>query len=672
MQAETLPQLVQDDPWLEPYTQDIQARISRFKEALQGIIEEAGSLATFASAYTFFGLNYDTQKKGWWYREWAPGAKEIFLTGDFNSWHRSSHPLERKNNGVWEIFLADKKSPLTHSSRFKIRVISDRGDHDRLPAYATRVVQNPETHDFSAQVWAPDIAFSWKDEGFDPAPAASMPIIYEAHVGMATEEEKVGSYREFADHVLPRIKKLGYNTVQLMAVQEHPYYGSFGYHVANFFAPSSRFGTPEDLKYLINKAHKAGLAVIMDLVHSHAVKNEAEGLNFLDGTDHQYFHEGGRGYHTHWDSKLFNYGKKEVVQFLLSNVRYWLEEFHFDGFRFDGITSMLYFHHGDHTTFDHYDKYFKDGIEWDALTYLQLANSLVKRVRPGAFTVAEDFSGMPGMARQPEEGGVGFQFRLGMGIPDFWIKYLKERRDEDWNVEELWSVMTNRRHGEGTIAYAESHDQAIVGDKTVAFWLMDKEMYWHMQKDDPHMVIDRGMALHKMIRLFSGALGGEGYLNFIGNEYGHPEWIDFPREGNGWSYQYARRQWSLVDHPDLKYQYLNAWDAAMVKLLKKQKVLASMPAQALNKDHQNTTIIAERANLLFLWNFHPSNSIADYRFFIPKKGRYKIVLNSDAPEFGGHNRVAPQQVFDSFKEDDVYKLSVYLPNRTALVLKRTK
>ncbi|HAP59892.1 MAG TPA: 1,4-alpha-glucan-branching enzyme, partial [Cytophagales bacterium] len=413
-------------------------------------------------------------------------------------------------------------------------------------------------------------------------------------------------------------------------------------------------------------------AVIMALVHSHAVKNEAEGLSFFDGTEGQYFHEGGRGYHNSWDSKLFNYGKREVQQFLLSNVRYWLEEFHFDGYRFDGITSMLYFHHGDYTEFDHYDKYFKDGVEWDAVTYLQLANTVAHQTKPGVMTIAEDFSGMPGIARTPEDGGVGFNFRLGMGIPDFWIKYLKEKSDDDWNIEELWSVMTNRRYKEGTIAYAESHDQAIVGDKTTAFWLMDKEMYWHMHKDDDHLVIDCGVALHKLIRMFTGALGGEGYLTFIGNEFGHPEWIDFPREGNDWSYKYARRQWSLVDHPELKYQYLNNWDGGMVTLLKEHDIPSSYQAQQLNMDATNKTIVAERGNLIFIWNFHPSNAIPDYKFYVPQAGQYRIILNSDAPQFGGHNRIDESQVFETFEEDGVNKLSVYNTNRTALVLERIK
>jgi 1,4-alpha-glucan branching enzyme len=663
--------LVIDDPWLEPYEHDINERYKYFLNTVNNIAKDHSSLEDFALGYQYFGVNYDKKKKGWSYREWAPGAYELHLIGDFNNWNRTSHPLEKKDNGVWEIFLPDKeyKNKFVHGSLFKVQVKGANGTHDRIPAYIKRVYQNPHTYDFAAQVWNPDNEFKWTDKDFD-INAIKAPLIYECHTGMAQEKEGVGTYIEFADNVLPRAKKLGYNCIQLMAVMEHPYYGSFGYHVSSFFAPSSRFGTPEDLKYLVNKAHGMGIAVIMDIVHSHAVKNLAEGLNEFDGTDYQYFHGGGKGYHTGWDSKLFNYGKREVQQFLLSNVRYWLEEFHFDGFRFDGVTSMMYEHHGDHVSFDHYDKYFKHMVDWDAVCYLQMANVLAQKVKPGAISIAEDMSGMPGISRKVDEGGIGFDFRLGMGIPDYWIKILKHKSDEEWNIHEMWGVMTNRRYKEKTIAYAESHDQAMVGDKTLAFWLMDKEMYFHMQVDDQNLIIDRGIALHKMIRLFTIALGGEGYLTFHGNEFGHPEWIDFPREGNNWSYKYAQRKWSLADNERLKYKYLEMFDKAMIETIDQNSVLNSFGAQQLNMDTTNNVVICERNNLIFIFNFHVSNSIPDYEFYVPQAGNYKIILNSDAPWFGGFDRVEDKRYYATFKDGDVNKLKLYITNRTALVLKR--
>lgn len=660
--------LVQDDPWLSPYESDILARRERCREAEKGIAKEYGSLYKFAHAHEQLGIHFDAKSNVWRYREWAPAAERLSLVGDFNAWDNQADPMTKLAGGIWECQISGDH--LKHGDLVKVHIVSAMGAHDRIPAYIRRTVQNPETYDFAGQVWQPKQAFKWSDKGFK-VDTAQAPIIYECHVGMAQEKEGVGTWAEFAENILPRIKSLGYNAIQMMAVQEHPYYGSFGYHVSNFYAASSRFGTPEDLKALIDKAHSMGIAVIMDVVHSHAVKNLAEGLNHFDGSGDQYFHAGGRGEHDGWDSKLFNYGKSEVQQFLLSNLAYWLEEFHFDGFRFDGVTSILYFHHGEHVSFDHYDKYFKEGVEWDAITYVQLANELIHQIRPDAISIAEDMSGMPGTCRTVEEGGLGFDYRLGMGIPDYWIKVLKHYRDEDWNLHEMWSTLNNRRWKEKNIAYAESHDQALVGDKTLAFWLMDQEMYWHMQVDDPHPVIDRGMALHKLIRLFTASIGGEGYLNFIGNEFGHPEWIDFPREGNEWSYKYARRQWSLVDREDLKYQYLNDFERAMIGLLAENAVLSALPAKELNIDTENKVIIYERSNLIFVLSFHVNRSVADYKFFVPKAGEYEIILNSDAKKLGGHGRV-DDQVSHHTIEDEYGnpQLSLYVTNRTALVLRK--
>ena len=665
MKKKKIPKLVKDDPWLEPYQDEISDRIVRYQQLHDDIKGVYKSLKNFSSGYKRLGIHFNKQEKNWQYREWAPAAHKLSLIGDFNNWDRESHPLKKKDNGIWEIYLPEDE--LVEGGLIKVHIVSANGDQDRIPAYIFRVVQDPKTHDFSGQVWDIDKRFNWSDQGFSLNEIAKNPIIYEAHVGMAQEHEGVGSFNEFTDNVLPRIHKLGYNTIQLMAIQEHPYYGSFGYHVSNFFCVSSRFGTPEEFKQLVNTAHKMGIAVIIDLVHSHAVKNFSEGLNDFDGSGHQYFHEGGRGYHNQWDSKLFDYGKREVQEFLLSNVRFWIDEYHVDGYRFDGITSMLYHHHGDFMDFDHYDKYFVTGVDWDALKYLQLANDLVHQLKPDALTIAEDMSGMPGLCRSIGDGGVGFDFRLGMGIPDFWIKYLKEKRDEEWNIHELWSVMTNRRFGERTVAYTESHDQAIVGDKTVAFWLMDKEMYYHMQVGDENLVIDRGIALHKMIRLFTSTLGGEAYLNFIGNEFGHPEWIDFPREGNQWSYKYARRQWSLVDNQNLKYQYLNNFDAEMINLLKNEQILPSLPARQLNMDETNKAIIYERNNLVFAFNFHNAHSIADYRFNALGPGKYRIILSTDDLQLGGFGRIDTSIIYKTLDDDF---LSIYLPSRTAVVIKK--
>lgn len=656
--------IIQEDPWLEPHARDVYDRFQRYNRVRREIEDAEGSLLDFAKGHYYYGIHFNTEKNGWTYREWAPNAHQLFLIGDFNGWDRARHKLERNRNGDWEIFLPyeEYKDSFVHGSKIKVHVQAGNGSIDRIPAYIRRVIQDTQSYDFSGQLWFPE-PFQWTDSDFDPAENIRQPIIYECHVGMAQEREGVGTYREFADGVLPRIKDGGYNAIQLMAIMEHPYYGSFGYHVSNFFAPTSRFGTPEDLKYLVDKAHSMGIATIMDIVHSHAVKNLAEGLNEFDGTDSQYFHRGGRGNHEGWDSKLFDYGKWEVKKFLLSNVRYWMEEFHFNGYRFDGVTSMLYFHHGN-TSFDHYDKYFYE-VDWDAVTYLQLANALIHEFRETSISIAEDVSGMPGLCRKTEEGGLDFDFRLGMGIPDYWIKVLKERSDEEWNIHEMWNILNNRRQKEKTIAYVESHDQALVGDKTIAFWLMDKEMYFQMRVDDPNLIIDRGIALHKMLRLLTISLGGEAYLNFIGNEFGHPEWVDFPREGNNWSYHYARRQWSLADRGDLKYKYLASWDRAMISLVREHNILAAAEARQINMDTVNKVMIFEKGNLIFIFNFSAGNSIFGYRFWAPAGGTYRIILNSDKSEFGGFDRI--DEAID-YATDNNQHLSIYLTNRTTLVM----
>jgi len=672
VKKKTLPILVQNDGWMAPYADEIQRRIDSFNGELDNFKNAVGGVNKFAQGHKFLGFNRDKKLKGWWYREWAPNAHSLSLIGDFNQWDRQANPMTKNGQGVWETFLHDNEynGRLVHESAVKVHVKAANGELDRMPAYIERAVQREGEIDFVGIFWDPPKPFGWTDKDFTPKKSLAMPMVYECHIGMAQEKEGVGTFREFADNILHRIKDLGYNTIQTMAIQEHPYYGSFGYHVSNFFAVSSRFGTPDDFKYLVNKAHELGIAVIMDIVHSHAVKNVAEGLAEFDGTEDQYFHAGGRGYHTGWDSKLFNYGKWEVKQFLLSNVRYWIEEYHVDGFRFDGVTSMLYMHHGEGVSFDNYDQYFSSGVDWDAITYLQLANQLAHSIKPDFISIAEDMSGMPGLCRPQKEGGVGFDFRLGMGLPDYWIKILKEKKDEDWNIHELWGTMSNRRYGERTIAYAESHDQAIVGDKTIAFRLMDKEMYSNMHKDHDSLVIDRGMAKHKLIRFLTMVLGGEGYLNFIGNEFGHPEWIDFPREGNNWSYHHAKRQWSLVDNHDLRYQFLNNFDRAMIHLVEKHQVLDSLVAQQLNMDQDNLTLVFERRNLIFLFNFHWANSIPDYRFRVPEGGNYKIILNSDDSEFGGFNRVDSSIEYPTANLLGENFLSVYSPNRTCLVFEK--
>jgi 1,4-alpha-glucan branching enzyme len=656
--------LIKNDPYLKPFEKTITYRYSNTKLKLLELTNNKGNLNEVIAGHLYYGLHKTGD--GWVLREWAPNAKSIYLIGQMNDWKQDDiYKFSKLENGNWELNLPIEA--LHHKVLYKLLIDWGSGSHERIPAYCNRVIQDEETKIFSAQVWDPEDKYEWKNKNSDKI---KNPLIYEAHIGMATDEYKVGTYAEFTKKVLPRIADLGYNTIQLMAIQEHPYYGSFGYQVSNFFAPSSRFGTPEELKELIDTAHGFGIAVILDIVHSHAVKNETEGLAKFDGTDYQYFHGGTKGDHPIWDSRCFNYGKNEVLHFLLANCKYWLEEFKFDGFRFDGVTSMIYTHHGLSIDFVNYDMYFDGNQDEDALTYLALANILTHEINPNAFTIAEDVSGMPGIASPYEDGGYGFDYRMSMGVADYWIKIIKEKNDEEWHVGDIYYQLTNKRADEKTISYAESHDQAMVGDKTIIFRLIDKEMYTSMQVSDENLIVDRGIALHKMIRLLTASTAGDGYLNFMGNEFGHPEWIDFPREGNDWSYHYARRQWKLADDEKLKYKFLNRFDGKMINLVKKENTLSHKP-NSMVQNIQDQVLIFERGDLIFVFNFNPVTSYSDYGFNI-SEDNYKVILNTDKDEFGGFNRNDDSVIHSTTNVEGKPMLKLYIPGRTAMVLKKLK
>ncbi len=661
----SLPNLIKLDPWLEPYANDIIKRQNQFRDKLDEINEFYGGLKHFASQYQWMGLHQENGE--WVIREWAPNATGIYLIGEFSEWKATAaYQLVQKDKGIWELYFP--LETFKHGDLFKLHVFWEGGDGHRIPSFANRVVQDETTKTFDAQVWRPDCPFQWSDASFHLNSELFTPLIYEAHVGMASEEEKVESFTGFAESVLPHVKELGYNTIQLMAIQEHPYYGSFGYHVSNFYAVSSRFGTPEQLKQLINTAHKMGIAVIMDIVHSHSVKNELEGLSNFDGNRTQYF---AAEDHPAWDSRCFDYGKNEVLQFLLSNCRYWLEEFHFDGFRFDGVTSMIYKDHGLGKDFTGYDDYFHGACNEEALCYLTLANRLIHEVKPGALSIAEEMSGYPGLAGRVDDGGIGFDFRLSMGVPDFWIKLIKEQKDEDWNVGQIYHELSQHRVEERTVNYAESHDQALVGDKTIIFRLADKEMYEHMSVEWRSLAIDRALALHKMIRLITMVTSSGGYLTFMGNEFGHPEWIDFPREGNGFSFKYARRQWSLVKNKSLRFSQLNEFDRAIIHFCVSGDLL-TCPLEHRFDNGPDQVLAFTRGDYLFLFNFNPGQSFPDYGIPVDP-GKYKVVLTSDEEPFGGFNRIDKQQLYYSQANmHGNHQLLLYLPARTAMIMKKMK
>jgi 1,4-alpha-glucan branching enzyme len=594
----------------------------------------------------------------------------------FNDW-KETHPLIAGEFGRWSIDLLDNDdgTPLVpHKCQHRLRIENHSGEMiSRVPAWTRLAWQDKTTNLFNGVHWNPpkDEKYTFKNDR--PARPAGLKV-YEAHVGMASTEPRVATYRDFID-ILPRIKKLGYNAVQLMAIAEHAHYGSFGYHVTSFFAPASRSGTPDELKELVDTAHGMGIVVLMDLVHAHASSNQIDGIAAMDGTDHCYTHGGPKGHHDQWDSSLFDLTKHEVLRFLLSNMKWWLMEYGFDGFRFDGITSLMYNSHGINKGFTGgYHEYFGPDTDIDSCIFLMLGNVLIHEVVPSAITIAEDVSGMPTLCRPVEEGGFGFDYRLAMAIADMWIKQLKEIGDDDWNMGHLCWNLTNRRFKEPCIAYCESHDQAIVGDKSVAFWLMDSEMYHGMSLlKDPSMQVVRGIALHKMIRLLTMGLGGEGYLCFMGNEFGHPEWVDFPREGNGWSHHHCRRRWDLADSDHLRYKHLLAFDIAMGGLDNRFNFLASEHQYVTLKDENSKVIAFERGDCMFIFNFSSTQSYEGFEVGCQWESM-RIVLDSDEHRFGGQHRLEYGHVH-SFPtggplHNRNHSLKLYVPCRTCIVLVR--
>ena len=656
--------LVEEDKLLKPFAGIIEKRHQQVLAMEREFTYRTTRLSDSCNSYLYYGLHRTNE--GWVFREWAPNATAIYLLGEFNDWRK--HPdyaLTKVGDGNWEIKLP--LGALVHEMLYRLLVEWNGGSGERLPSHVRRVIQDEYTKIYSAQVWDPLNPYQMRHER---PKRTDYPLIYEAHIGMSTEHRRVSTFTEFRLFVLPRIVDLGYNTIQLMAVQEHPYYGSFGYQVANFFAVSSRFGTPDELKALIDAAHSMGIRVIMDIVHSHAVNNEEEGLSRFDGSYDQYFYPGERGYHPLWGSRCFDYGKHEVLNFLLSNCKYWLEEFRFDGYRFDGITSMLYWDHGINKDFTEYSLYYDGNQDESAITYLALANRVIHQVDPEAITIAEDMSGMPGVASPLEYGGMGFDYRMNMGTPDYWIKLLKEKRDEEWHVGDLFYELTNKREEEHTISYAESHDQALVGDKTIFFRLVDKAIYTSMSVFDKSVIIDRGMSLHKMIRLVTIGTAADGYLNFMGNEWGHPEWIDFPREGNGWSYDHARRLWSLVDDENLRFRFLNVFDKSMIQMVNDTRVFHWRP-EPLVRDNERQVLIFTRGDYLFVFNFNPEKSFPDYVFDAPS-GKYTMILNTDNRNFDGLGRIDEKiEHFTRYVSPGRGQLSLYIPARTGFVLKRS-
>ena len=665
------------DQELREYHPFLVARGERYAKEAERIKALYGSLHAYANLHTNLGyhLVQENGKNIWLWREYMPGAKTIWLTTEKQRFQRHAHlkftPCE---DGFFELRLEEKE--LSHGLYVELRVEPKSFEIynpegfpttlKRIPAFANWVEQNKEMPaQWCARIWHPKKPYQFQ---YPKPPKPTFLRIYEAHVGMAQSDtkhinESYGSYTDFANDILPHIKDAGYTTVQLMAIPEHPLYRSFGYQVSNYYAPSSRFGDINSCKAMIDTAHKLGLQVILDITHAHSCANTEQGLCNYDSTAYFFTDQMNQ-----WGTPTFDFSKEMTRRFLLSNLRYWMEEFQFDGFRFDAVGNMLYKDFGRDDTFEHTGRCFygKDGkprTNEAGELYLCLANDLVHTISQEAFTIAEEFSGMPGLTCAPSDGGLGFDARFAMGIPDYWEKCIKNPQD----LGSLWYEMNNHRPYDRTISYVECHDQCINGDDAMIWRLLGDDMYTTMLRGIDSWNISRGLAYYRLMRLITLSTADLGYLNFMGNEFGHPEWLDAER--------HAHRQWRLATDERLKYACLAAFDLAQMKMVATYLTDFATPP-LFRYIHEDKRLLAfERGHLLFAFNFHETAAYDDILFAVTP-GKYTEILSSDDSTYAGHDnlRITDPKVehFTTPLPDPLHgDIKLYLPPMVALVLVRS-
>lgn len=632
-----------------------------------------GNLAAYAGLHLDLGMRNVTGEDGRPYRrlrEWMPAANSLYLTTNRTDFaRRYEYRFKRTDDpNVWELFVPLEELP--HGTYYELHVASSRtkGHVKRVPAFAVWVEQNRDNEDeWCARVWDPPEPHRF----LYPRPArAAFPRIYEAHVGIARpllgkKPKQYGTYEYFARKVLPRIAEGGYTAVQLMGIAEHPLYKSFGYQVSSYFAPSSRFGTPDEFKTLVDEAHRLGLAVYLDITHSHSCPNTEQGLARYDTTNY-FFHKK----KTQWATLSFDYGLEATRRFLLSNCRWWMEEFKVDGFRFDAVGNMIYTDHGLGDDFSHVGRCFYGAggtsrLDENGVLYLSLANTLVHELAPEAFTVAEEFSGAPGMSCAPEQGGLGFDRRFAMGIPDYWAKFIRGE-GSGTSMGMLWHEMTNRRWYDKTVSYTECHDQCINGDDAFIWRLIGDDMYEHMSMFSNSWKNSRGVALHKLMRFVTLATAGQGWLNFMGNEFGHPEWID--------DEAYAHRQWHLAETGHLKYSKLDAFDRAMLGLVREHGGDFKKSPHFRFIHEEDRLLAFERGRLLFVFNFHETRPQSALNLMVTP-GKYTEILSSDELAYAGYGNLSVKRAAGGHFSDPSsgateQRITLYLPPLTALALLR--
>lgn len=575
----------------------------------------------------------------------------------------------RKGRKAW----MKKYTPcIPHGSKYRVYFNTPDGPLERVPAWATYVLPDADGRQACAVHWDPpsESAYKWKNK--HPTAPKSL-LIYECHVGISGSEPRLSSFSEFTKKVLPHIKDLGYNAIQLFGIVEHKDYFTAGYRVTNMYAVSSRYGTPEDFKHLVDEAHGIGLLVFLDVVHSYSAADEMVGLSLFDGTNDCYFHTGKRGHHKFWGTRMFKYADVDVLQYLLSNLNWWVEEYRIDGFQFHSLSSMMYTHNGFATFTGELEEYCNQYVDRDALMYLILANDILHALHPNIITIAEDATYYPGLCEATSQGGLGFDYYVNLSASEMWLSFLEKVPDNEWSMSKIvTTLMGNRQYTNKMLLYAENHSQSISGGRSFA------EILFGGKEDRPAESTDsllRGCSLHKLIRLITFSIGGCAYLNFMGNEFGHPKGVEFPTASNNNSFELANRRWELLNNDGIHHA-LFLFDKDMMKLEQNERVLSRGLPNVHHVKDDTMVISYTRGPVLFIFNFHPTNSYEKYIVGVEEAGEYQVIMNTDEKNYGGQGMINGDQYVQKTirKRCDGLQncLQVPLPSRTAQVYKLTR
>ena len=592
----------------------------------------------------------DGRRKGAYFAVWAPNAKSVSVVGDFNNWDKDKNPMVREEPlGIYTCFIQGIEEDMI----YKYCIETKTGDFlykaDPFANYAeVRPGTASKVHDISNIKWS-DSAWMEKRASWnmDENPMS----IYEVHIGSwkqhpGEEEERFYNYREFAVEAVKYMKEMGYTHIELMGIAEHPYDGSWGYQVTGYFAPTSRYGTPEDFAYMINYFHRNKIGVILDWVPAHFPR-DAHGLADFDGTAVYEYADPRKGEHPDWGTKIFDYGKSEVKNFLISKALFWMEYFHVDGLRVDAVASMLYLDYGKQDGQWVANKY-GGNQNLEAIEFFKHLNSVVLGRNPGAVMIAEESTAWPKVTGKPEEDGLGFSLKWNMGWMHDFLEYMKL---DPYFRKEHHNQMTFAM----TYAYSEKYVLVLSHDEVV-------HLKCSMLNKMPGLGFDKYANLKVGYAFMMGHPGKK--LLFMGQDFAQlREWSE-ERE----------LDWYLLEEPE--HQYLQAFTRDLLKLYKKNKAMYEQDTvgygfEWVNANDGYRSIFSfirhsknNKKNLLFVCNFTPMEW-ADYRVGVPRRKQYKLILNSDEKQYGGKGEERPlvykavKQECDGRPYSFAYKLPPY-------------